>query len=156
MVKVTPIETGFPVEILKPEFTALSLFSAAFAGEQDVKYLHESGIKKVELVDNDRSKLDVLGSKFPTYVCNCEDAFKIIDLCCTSNIRYDIVISDHWTSDDNKINDWYLDRLKQIAMKYLILGISQPYLDTLDSIPEGNYYYRSDYQGGVFWRVIEC
>jgi hypothetical protein len=147
---------GFPVELLQPHFTVLSLFAAAFGGEQDIKFLHEAGISKVEMVDNDRAKLDALAVKFPGYTCNCTDAFAVIDACVNANIRFDIVISDQWTSDDNKINDWYLDRLKRIGMKYLIVSVNQIYIDSLESIPPGEYYYRSDFRGGVYWRVIEC
>jgi len=156
MVEVKISGNGFPSHLFSPETTVLSLFSAAFGGEQDIKFLHEAGITKVDMVDLDRSKLDALGNKFPGYVCSCMDAFKVIDSCVVESIRYDVVVCDQWTSDDNKINDWYLDRLKSIASHYLILGISQAYIDTLISIPEGVYYYRSDFRGGVYWRVIEC
>jgi len=152
MDKVKFTGMGFPSSILQPRFTVLSLFSAAFGGEQDVQFIHKAGVVDCELIDIDYNKVSALGEKYG-YKYSSIDAFILIEV---ETFQRNIIVSDHWTNQDAKIHGKYFDKLKSLATDYLILGISQAYIDTLDAIPEGDYYYRSDFQGGVYWRVIEC
>jgi len=146
------MDCNFPIELLKPEYSAICFFSAAFGGENDVKYLHEAGMKDVFLIDNDLEKLKAVAEKFG-YEFGHMNAFDLIEFDATPDT--DIIICDQWTNHDDLINRVYFDNLLAAAQRYLIIGISRPYLDTLPEKPHGEYLKRSDHMGGVYWRIIK-
>lgn len=84
----------------------------------------------------------------------CGDCFEMIDRICATKEKFDVIVSDHWTGQDAKIHGLYFEKLRTIA-PILILGIAQTYLSTLPSLPSGIYYKRSDYRGGIYWRLID-
>lgn len=142
--------TGFPSHVLKPSHKVLSLFSAAFGGKQDVKYIHEAGVENCLLVDINAACLSRMD--FP-YQKLCADCFEFIDKAHAKREKFDIIVSDHWTGQDKEIHGTYFEKLSQMA-PILILGICQQYINTLPSLPKGTYYKRSDFNGGVYWRLI--
>jgi hypothetical protein len=145
------MKTGFPKELFKPEMSVLSLFSAAFTGRNDVNYIKEAGCTNVTLVDYDIKKLSETSEKYK-YNAVCIDIFKALENN-ESLGGHDIVISDQWTQHDELIHVKHLDKLLKTAKKYLILSCNEYWLKGRRPEP-GEYYKRSDYQGGTYWRVI--
>ena len=146
------MKQGFPIELLSPDQSAICFFCAAFGGENDVKYLHEAGMKDVFLIDIDREKIKEVSYKYG-YDFIGRDAFEVIDSGFFSQV--DLIICDQWTNMDEQVNETYFDKFKSLAKKFLIIGISQKYIDSLKEKPPGEYYKRSDHEGGVYWRVIK-
>lgn len=142
--------TGFPSHVLKPKDKVLSLFTAAFGGQQDIKFIHKAGIKTCLMVDINTASLNRMEYNYQKL---CADCFETIDRIFETKEKFDVVTSDHWTGQDFRIHGTYFEKLKAIAPT-LILGISQTYLTTLPSLPEGLYYKRSDLNGGIYWRLI--
>lgn len=137
----------FPDLILRPEFTVLSLFSAAFLGKNDISFIHKAGIKQCTMIDIDLDKLIQMNKLF-NYSYVCEDALKVIDNC---SERFDVVISDQFTNMNKDVWQRY-DKLKQITSKYLIIGVSGSFMKEY-KLPEGELYKRSENYGGVYWHV---
>ena len=142
----------FPLDILKKDYSILNLFCAAFGGEYDVEHYHKFGIRSAVLIDNDSEKLKEVARKFPEYSCVCMDAFLFIRKCNVDS--FDLVISDHWSTQDVLIHGKYLEKLKQIARKYLILGINEQNRERHGINKEG-LYKRSDFRGGQYWLVLK-
>lgn len=142
---------NFPSQVLKPQHKVLSLFCAAFGGQQDVRFIHEAGVKDCTLVDYDAEKLATV--TYP-YRKVCGDCFEFIELAYHRGEKYDVIVSDHWTNQDTEIHWRYFDKLRKMA-PVLILGICQVYLDTLPERPEGEYFKRSAFRGGIYWRLIQ-
>lgn len=142
---------GFPIHALRPGHKVLSLFSAAFGGRQDVKYIFEAGVKDCLCVDINQFGLRLM--PFP-YKYLTDDCFEYINRAYSGGFKFDVIVSDHWTNQDPKIHDEYFEKLDSMAHT-LILGISQVYLNTLPKPPSGILYKRSHYMGGVYWRLIE-
>lgn len=143
--------TGFPSHVLKPSHKVLSLFSAAFGGKQDVKFIHEAGVKTCLMVDINAASLKLMD--YP-YEKICADCFEMIDRIYERKEKFNVVVSDHWTGQDTKIHGEYFEKLRSIA-PILILGICQTHINTQPSLPPGLYYKRGGYNGGVFWRLIQ-
>lgn len=142
---------GFPIHVLNPKQKVLSLFVAAYGGQQDIVYVHKAGVKTCLMVDLNARSLSLM--TYP-YQKVCGDCFQMIDKIFDSKEKFDVITSDHWTGQDQKIHGPYFEKLKSIAPT-LILGISQTYINTLPYLPDGLYYKRSDYNGGIYWRLIE-
>lgn len=144
---------NFPVDQISKDQSVLCLFCAAFGGANDVQHLYNAGFGKVTMVDNDLARLLEMRDKFG-YKAICKDAFSVIDELIKNRIHYDVIISDQWTHHDALINEAYYEKLESIAQKVLILGISQNYLNQVKK-PKGNYYKRSNHNGGVYWRIVK-
>jgi len=147
---VAIIKKGFPIELLKPEMSILCLFSAAFYGNNDIQFIHGAGCRNVLLMDNDKAKLAATAQRFD-YGWSCIDIYEYLE---TKPMEtFDIVLSDQWSNQDEKIHVTHFNQLKRMARKYLILGCTDMWLKGNYPSP-GEYYKRSDFNGGVYWRVI--
>ena len=141
---------GFPSHLFSKKTTVISLFSAAFLGENDVQFIAEAGVVNCLLVDIDGQNLIQLFESYGYGICR-SDVYQFIN---STSLKVNIIVSDQWTGQDKKINDEYFVRLMEIASDYLVLGISQSYINIIGFVPHGEYYKRSDYRGGVYWRVV--
>lgn len=144
---VAVMKTGFPTELISASDRVLCLFAAAFHGQNDVRNLHQIGCENVVLVDIDMKKLTETAILFD-YPYICVDVLKHIRNGGSFG-KYDVIISDHWTGEMEEMMDANIDRLKTMALKFLI------YTTTRTDQP-GEYYLRSNHKGGVYWRVISC
>ena len=143
------MKLGFPIELLEPEMSILCLFSAAFFGNNDIQFIHEAGCRDVILLDNDEIKLRATARRF-NYDFRVTDIYEWLK---SSPIEvYDIVVSDQWSNQDQLIHVDYFQQIKLMARKYMILGCTEMWLQ--GDRPEGEYYKRSNYNGGVYWRVL--
>jgi hypothetical protein len=150
MVEYMTIKEGFPYEHILPKDTVLSLFSAAFYGENDVKHLYKIGCRNVLMIDIDQVKLIAMQNKYK-YEILCTDVFEFLK---NNKKIFDIVISDQWSNDDLRIHETYFCRLLNIARKRLILGCTEAYIQGHFPVP-GEYFKRSDFNGGTYWRSIQ-
>ena len=145
------MEKGFPIELLNPNMSILCLFSAAFYGNNDIQFIHGAGCKYVMMMDNDKEKLIATGRRFEGYDYDCIDIYKYLES--KPKEVYDVVVSDQWSNEDEKIHVEHFEQLKRMFRKYLILGCSEMWLKGNYPTP-GEYYKRSNFNGGVYWRVI--
>jgi hypothetical protein len=145
--------SNFPEHALIGASTAASLFCAAFHGEQDVKYLHAAGIKRVLLVDTDVNKLVETAAKYDYSGMIC-DAFEFISRCMEQGRKFDVVVCDQWTNMDFKLWARYED-LKKITTMHLIIGVVQVNIDNGLTLPPGELVKRSDHLGGAYWHVTK-
>jgi hypothetical protein len=150
MVDIVTNLTGFPLQVIKPTDKVLSLFCAAYGGQQDVHHIFLAGVTKCTMVDIDDVKLKAMRFSYDRL---CADCFEIIDRFYVSGEKFDVVVSDHWTGQDEKIHGDYLAKLKVLA-PVRILGICSKYLKTQEKTPDGTYYKRSNFNGGVYWRLL--
>jgi hypothetical protein len=125
----------------------LCLFSSAFGGLNDVRYVHKIGVKECDCVDL------MHPSEMAIYKYNLitHDVFDFIDNCKTV---YDVVIADPFTNLNKKINIGYLDKLKTLATKYLILGITQDEIETWE-IKDVCLLRNPNLASGIYWRIIK-
>src|SRR5688572_9983443 len=143
----------FPKHLLYPGQSALCLFCAAFNGRNDVQHLKAAGLRDVILIDNDQDKLEELAAwtNYPAYNV---DAFEMIELYYSEGQHFDLVICDQWTGMEQQIHGDYIEKLVAITKCHLIMGICQTYIESQGGRPPGSYYWRSNHNGGVYWRVL--
>jgi len=144
------MKLGFPVELLKPDDSILCLFSAAFYGENDIKHIHRAGCKHVLLMDIAKYQLRTTAYHFGY-------KYKVIDILkwlkSKPNEVYDIIVSDQWSSQDKLIHVDHFQTLQNMSKRHLILGCTEMWMQ--GKFPPGEYYKRSDWNGGVYWRVVK-
>lgn len=145
--------TAFPSDLLRPTDSVLCLFSAAYKGEHDVAFVKEAGCTDVLLIDNDETKLQETAMQHE-YGYKCCDAFDYIIFAASTDMKWDVVITDQWSNQDIEINVAYLDMLLRIARRHLILGYCKRNFNNC-LIGPGRYMHRSDHLGGVYWRIID-
>jgi len=117
------MKTGFPSEILRPDQNAICFFCAAFGGKPDVKFIKEAGLTKVCLNDHDREKMNAID--FPEALKINTDAFLAMKMF-AGKTNYAVVVSDHWSGQDQMIHETYLKYLKKIATEWLsiVMGLN--------------------------------
>lgn len=142
----------FPEQYLKDTDRVLSLFCAYFGGKQDIIYIKKAGIKDCIMIDHNEEKLTAMD--YPEYTSILGDCFEYIDKYINEGKEFDVVISDQWTNQMVIINKNYLDKLKRITKRILIVGCSQEYIDKY-GMPEDELIKRSEHMGGIFWRIIK-
>jgi hypothetical protein len=145
----------YPADILQDCETALILFAAAFHGRQDGIWIADAGIRAT-CVDIDADKLTAMKPLYPSnweYVI--EDAFEFAERSHTlAQRQWDVVSIDCFTNHFDRCAEllplWCL-----LASKAVVLGIDERPL----TIPEGwelsGRKFRSNFNGGVYWAVIE-
>jgi len=163
---------SFPVEALKGADTACLLFCAAFHGSNDAIFVHDAGIKRALLIDNDYRKLTEMEAAWCSYQPNWDfqtgDAFGFLQRAAE---RFDVVVADPWTGHISRalkmLNVWhrYVDRALIVGVTMIFLA-EQGLPPTLDGFnrwlqftfpnlpPASDLHKRSDYRGGVYWAVI--
>jgi hypothetical protein len=140
----------YPIWALKGCETALIVFAAEFGGMNDAAWIVDHPLS-VTCVDINEEKLEEMRVHYPadwSYICM--DAYQL-----PSSIRYDVVSLDPFTNHFQKCAD-QIALWCQIARYAVIIGTGT---DTTIVSPPGwqqtDCLKRSDYQGGVFWTVLE-
>ncbi len=145
---------NFPLELLAEGETALVLFAAGFHGVQDAYWIKEAGMDAT-CVDSDPVKLAEMAPLYPeSWEFVISDAYNFA-LQGTDRRQWDIVTADPWTQDMDKcarfISEWC-----RLARKAVVLGTKT---DTYVDAPAGwkviSTEKRSDYDGGVYWTILE-
>ena len=132
--------------------SVLCLFSAAFHGVNDVKFIHEIGCRDVMLIDNNFDKLVETGQLYH-FNTSCFDIIEALEQNQSFGL-HDVVISDQWNgSMEELIHGKYFTKMLSMTRKILILSCSEQNLQ--GQRPYGEYYLRNaTYLGGIYWRVI--
>ncbi len=140
----------YPTWVIAGCETALVIFAAEFGGMNDCAWIVDAGLRAT-CVDNNPDKLEALRDLYPddwSYICT--DAYSL-----PSTIRYDVVSLDPFTNQFDRCAG-HIDLWCQIAKRAVILGTGT---DTQVMSPAGwiqtDCVKRTDYQGGVFWTVLE-
>lgn len=140
----------YPVWALKGCNTALIVFASEFGGMNDAAWIAEAGLTAT-CVDINADKLEAMKPNYPddwSYICT--DAYTL-----PSSLRYDVVSLDPFTNHFQKCAD-NIDLWCSIARRAVIIGTGT---DTVIKSPQGwiqtDCVKRTDYQGGVYWNVLE-
>lgn len=139
------MKTGFPKEYIKPSDSVLCLFAAAFGGENDVRHIADIGCREVMMVDTDRAELEDMELVYD-YSIHCGDVFDFIQ----TMGDYDVIVCDQWSVQDEQVHR--IAGYLKSHCRVLILGCTERWLQ--GSRPEGEYYKRSEFNGGTYWRVL--
>lgn len=140
----------YPVAVLEGCETALIVFAAEFCGSNDAAWIADAGLRAT-CVDENAGRLQEMVRHYPadwSYVCT--DAYSL-----PSTLRYDVVSLDPFTNHMDRcaanIEAWC-----QLARRAVIIGTG---VDTVVEAPDGwqitDRVKRTDYQGGVYWTVLE-
>jgi hypothetical protein len=134
-------------EYISRDDKVLCLFSSAFGGLNDVRYVHKIGVKECDCVDLVHpSEMNIYGYNLIT-----ADVFQFIDQCTKV---YDIIIADPFTNKNGLMNLHCLDKLKTLATKYLILGITQNEIEAWE-IKDVCLLRNPNLASGIYWRIIK-
>lgn len=140
----------YPMWALKGCETALIVFAAEFGGMNDAAWIVEAGLRAT-CVDENPVKLEAMREHYPddwSYVCT--DAFTL-----SPSLRYDVVSLDPFTNHFDRCAA-HIDLWCTIARRAVIIGTGT---DTKILSPAGwiqtDCVKRTDYQGGVYWTVLE-
>jgi hypothetical protein len=150
-------KVNFPTWVLDDCGSALCLFCAAFGGMNDVQYVWDAGIERVDLVDNDAVKMEALWEKFDRNkwhfeICDCfnEVGFRRwLEDISIGDHRCDVTIADPWTDQVDAVLDM-LDDLKAITRKYIVLTVTDKQFDRL---PDDVTLVRRN-NNEVYWAVF--
>jgi hypothetical protein len=145
---------SFPGEALADSETALVLFAAAWHGRQDAYWVAQAGLRAT-CVDLDRGRLEEMRAMYPDdwdFVQDDVYAFGIESD--VNERRWDVVSLDPFTNQFDRCAQM-LPTWCKLASNVVILGMDDRQLE----VPEGwritDRRKRSDYNGGVYWVVLE-
>lgn len=145
----------YPVWTLKGCDTVLVVFAAEFRGMNDCAWIVEEDVRAT-CVDINQGKLDAMKDDYPDdweYVC--ADAYDFAAECAAGPYKWDVVSLDPFTNHFQVCAD-NIEQWCQLARRAVIIGTGT---DTIIMSPPGwqqtDCVRRSDYQGGVFWTVLE-
>lgn len=143
---------AFPQNLLIGCKTALVLFAAGFFGKQDAFWVAEAGLTAT-CVDNDEILLRQMQEMYPPDWCFLpDDAYVYI---VETKRRWDVVTVDCPSGHFARCAQM-VDQFCRVAYHGVVLGTG---INTKVEAPEGweitDKRRRSDYDGGVFWTVLE-
>lgn len=141
---------AYPGFVLEGCDNALILFAAGFLGKQDAYWVAEAGLR-ARCVDLDVEKLGEMRGLYPAdWSWRCADVWEYADA-----RQYDVVSLDPWTQDFQRCADM-LPKWCGLAKRAVVLGTGAT---TEVLAPTGwrisDVRKRSDYDGGVYWTVLE-
>ena len=117
-------ERAFPSELLQGAGSAISFFSAAFFGRNDVTYLDRLGIPDITLVDVDGPKVAAMAQIYSTVTqVHAEDAFAVAQRLRQDGARYDVVVCDPFTDMGFPIIADHFEDFSALARRVLVTGI---------------------------------
>lgn len=141
---------AYPGFVLDGAETALVLFAAGFLGRQDAYWIADAGLR-ARCVDEDAEKLAEMRDLYPA-----DWSWRAADVWSWSDPKvYDVVSLDPWTQDFQRCADM-VGKWCSLARRAVVLGTG---VTTTVLAPTGwqvtDARKRSDYDGGVFWTVLE-
>lgn len=145
----------YPQRVLEPAETALVLFAAGFYGRQDAVWVAEAGAQAT-CVDTDQERLTAMEAVYPAdWEFVKRDSFTYARTWRVAGRRWDVVSIDCPSNLFNRCAD-EIGLWCDVAKRAVILGTGQR---TKVVAPDGwkvtETLRRSDYLGGVFWKVLE-
>lgn len=147
-------DPSYPISVLEGE-TALILFAAAWHGRQDAYHVAQAGLRGT-CVDADGALLSEMARVYPDGWEFVEaDVFSYTAAAVLGGRRWDVVSLDPFTNLFDRCAD-LLETWCSVARRAVVLG-SGTY--TVVDAPTGwqvtDQRWRSDFHGGVYWRVLE-
>lgn len=115
----------FPVDLLQGAQSAISFYSAAFYGLNDVIHLHRAGIRELALNDVDAEKLAHMRSIYPA--CNellVGDAIATAQRFAAEKRVFDIVVCDPFTSITGRMITDLFGVFRSLAARWYIFGLT--------------------------------
>lgn len=143
----------YPTRVLEGRETALIVFAAAFAGMNDAAWIAETPVQAT-CVDNDREKLEAMRDLYPDgWRFVLADAYDFaVD---PKNVKWDVVSCDPFTNQFNDCAE-FIGAWCRLAEHAVVIGTG---IGTVVEPPDGweitEVLKRTDYEGGVFWTVLE-
>ncbi len=145
-------DQNFPHTVLEQRTDALVLFAAGFHGRQDAYWIKQAGIPAT-CVDNDPELLAAMAPLYP------EDwDFVLADAYAFAKVavrQWDVVTLDPWTNQFQQCAD-NIEAWTGLAKHTVVIGHGW---NTAIPVPDGwvgtDLRKRSDYDGGVYWTVME-
>jgi hypothetical protein len=152
--QIRDLEAGaaYPGYLLEGCRTALVFFCAAFLGKQDCAWIAEAGLTGT-CVDRDGDRLDEMAGLYPDgWEFLKVDVYEFAE---ETGGMWDIVSLDPWTQDFDRCAE-ALPLWCSLARRAVVLGTG---VDTKVEAPDGwavtEVRKRTDYDGGVFWTIVE-
>lgn len=144
----------FPMYTIQQGCKVLDLFNAWFGGDHTIKHFWQQ-VGDYTGVDIDKEKMAVVRSQYPQgrfkYVV--DDVYTFLD---TDSDTYDVVISDQWTNQNERLYS-VLPKLAKRAKKYLVISTNVGSMAILPVMVNDFhiecFWWRSDYLGGTYWAV---
>ena len=143
----------YPGHLMEGCETALLLFCAHWHGRQDAYWIADAGLVGT-CVDVDGEKLAEMQAIYPAgwhYVEADVFEFPVTN----RGQQWDVVSLDPWTNQFNSCA-LHIDLWCSLARKLVVIGTGH---DTKIEPPDGwritDVRKRSDYNGGVYWTVLE-
>ena len=145
----------YPTGILEGHETALCLFAAGFYGAQDGYWIHQAGLRAT-CVDIRPGRLAEMKQMYPDdWDFVVEEVFDFTERAEIERRRWDIVSVDCPSGMFDECAE-HADLWCSVARHAVILGTGR---NTAVSPPDGwtatGKVRRSNYQGGVYWSVLE-
>lgn len=145
---------SFPTYILKDGQTILDLFCAAFYGDHTLPFITKFNVDYIG-IDTDTEKLMVMQWLFPNYQFYPRDVYELIN---ETGYTYDIVISDQWTNQNDKIIK-VLDKLCKLSKEWLLVSTNLEFITKMPLEIGGfslvMFHLRSYYLNGTYWAVYK-
>ena len=114
----------FPVDLLQGARSAISFYSAAFYGRNDVIHLHRAGLSAIALNDLDEKKLAHMRSLYPA--CGeilVGDAAATAQRLAAENRVFDIVVCDPFTNMTKLMVTDLFPAFRSLAARWYIFGL---------------------------------
>ncbi len=145
----------YPVDVLDGCETALIVFAAEFGGMNDCAWIVDAGVRAT-CVDINAEKLEAMREHYSDdWGYWCCDAYDYAAEAGESGHQWDVVSLDPFTNHFQKCAD-NIDAWCKLARRAVIIGTGT---DTIIKSPVGwqqtDCVKRTNYQGGVFWTVLE-
>lgn len=144
----------YPTDVLAGCETGLCVFSAAFFGRQDAWYMAKAGMV-VDCVDTDAVRLTQMAAVYPDgwhYIS--EDAFEYAEQASREGVEYDVVSLDPFTNLFDRCAET-LPLWCSLATRAVVLGSRETPPDAPEGWRVAQVRKRSDFDGGVYWTVLE-
>jgi hypothetical protein len=148
-------DRAYPRDLLHPGDTALILFAAGFHGRQDAWHIADKGLTGT-CVDTDGALLAEMQTVYPEdWSWHEEDVFSFANFAALEGHMWDVVSLDPFTNLFDRCAD-LLPTWCTIARKAVVLGSgTYTVVDPPDGWRVSDQRWRSDFHGGIYWRVLE-
>ena len=148
-------DPSYPIHLLTGCTDALILFAAGFHGRQDAWHIANHRLYGT-CVDADGALLEEMRSVYPDgWEFYEQDVFAFTQRALQTERTWDIVSLDPFTNLFDRCADM-LETWCVLARRAVILGSgTYTVVDAPDGWQVTDQRFRSDFHGGVYWRVLE-
>jgi hypothetical protein len=145
---------SFPGQALAGSETALVLFAAAWHGKQDAYWIADAGLRAT-CIDMDEGRLDEMRALYPDdWTFLCTDVYLWSRIVRLGGPSYDVVTLDPFTNQFDRCAEM-LPTWCALANNVVILGMDDRDINAPVGWRIVDRRKRSDFNGGVYWVVLE-